>query len=483
MIQRASSRLAKFETNSSYQYGFLAAITLLAIVLRFYKLGEWSFWIDEIFTVRRVQAHINVETIIDQWWQPSLSLILTGGVLHVLGVSEWSARLVSAVIGIISIPVLYFPIKRLFGPGVGLVAAVLLAVSPWHLYWSQNARFCTSLMLLYSLAFFAFFFGIERDRPRYILVFLLLLFLAQGERLIALLLVPVVVCYLLLLKIMPFEKPPGLRPRNLLLILLPGIVVGIHQVYSLVATGWFYLSHAIDVFVGKPIDDPFRLLAFIGFNIGIPLMSLAFFGGIYLLLEKSRAGLFVFTSALVPLLLLVIVSPFIFAKDRYVFITLPSWIILAAIAVKETLSHFRERGIVLAIGVLVLLLADAGGANLLYYQINRGNRRDWKGAFALIQERRAENDIIVSTRPELGTYYLGQEVRWMGDITPDVAAKSGERIWFVTDSESVWVTGEIRMWVEENCELIDVRALRVPEDISLRVYLCDPRYNIAPETD
>ena len=193
MIQRASSRLAKFETNSSYQYGFLAAITLLAIVLRFYKLGEWSFWIDEIFTVRRVQAHINVETIIDQWWQPSLSLILTGGVLHVLGVSEWSARLVSAVIGIISIPVLYFPIKRLFGPGVGLVAALLLAVSPWHLYWSQNARFCTSLMLLYSLAFFAFFFGIERDRPRYILVFLLLLFLAQGERLIALLLVPVVV--------------------------------------------------------------------------------------------------------------------------------------------------------------------------------------------------------------------------------------------------------------------------------------------------
>jgi hypothetical protein len=35
----------------------LALITLLATALRFYKLGEWSFWIDEIFTINHAQLH------------------------------------------------------------------------------------------------------------------------------------------------------------------------------------------------------------------------------------------------------------------------------------------------------------------------------------------------------------------------------------------------------------------------------------------
>jgi len=156
MIERINSKLFQYKAHPSFQYWCLAAILLLAILLRFYKLGEWSFWLDELRTVERAQSHVNPEAIIGQWWQPSLSLILTGGTLDLLGTSEWSARLVSAIIGIVSIPALYYPVKRLFGGQAGLVASFLLAISPWHLYWSQNARFYTSLLLLYSLALLAF---------------------------------------------------------------------------------------------------------------------------------------------------------------------------------------------------------------------------------------------------------------------------------------------------------------------------------------
>jgi mannosyltransferase len=263
MIKRLSSILTNFETKSNYQYLLLMAITLLATALRFYKLGEWSFWIDEIFTIKRAQAHVNIEDILHWWWQPALSLILIDGALDTLGINEWSARLVPAVIGVISIPVLYFPIKKLFGPEVALIAVFLLAISPWHLYWSQNARFYTSLMLLYSLASFAFFFSLEQDRPWYILGFFLLLFLAVGERVIALFMAPVVICYLLLLKIMPFEKPPGLRARNLLFFLLPGIAFAIHEVYGFLTNGYIFLAHAYETFVGKPIDSPVRILILI----------------------------------------------------------------------------------------------------------------------------------------------------------------------------------------------------------------------------
>jgi hypothetical protein len=40
-----------------HQLPLLAAITLLALALRLYRLGEWSFWIDEVFTVNRIEFH------------------------------------------------------------------------------------------------------------------------------------------------------------------------------------------------------------------------------------------------------------------------------------------------------------------------------------------------------------------------------------------------------------------------------------------
>jgi 4-amino-4-deoxy-L-arabinose transferase-like glycosyltransferase len=177
--QRLIALNAKLDLNSGLQYWLLAAITLLALALRFFKLGQWSFWIDEIYTINHAQAHFSSLALILQHipphrnWVP-ISVISTASALNLAGTSEWSARLASVLIGVVSIPLLYFPIKRLFGVAVGLIAVLLLAVSPWHLYWSQNARFYTALLLFYTLALFAFFYGLERDRLRYILLFMLL---------------------------------------------------------------------------------------------------------------------------------------------------------------------------------------------------------------------------------------------------------------------------------------------------------------------
>jgi uncharacterized membrane protein len=104
-----------------------------------------------------------------------------------------------------------FSTEKIFGVQVALIALLLLAVSPWHIFWSQNARFYTSLMLFYAFALFSYFYGIESDRPLYIFAFIVLFYLAVSERLPAVFLFPVVLGYLLLLKILPFEKPSGLR--------------------------------------------------------------------------------------------------------------------------------------------------------------------------------------------------------------------------------------------------------------------------------
>jgi mannosyltransferase len=230
------------KADSKLQYALLSSVVFLALVLRLYRLGEWSFWIDEIFTINRAQAHYGSLELMVQHvppmvsWLP-LSFLFTGGTLSILGVNEWSARVIPAAIGVLSIPVLYFPIRHLLGAKVAIIAVLLLAVSPWHIYWSQNARFYSSLMLLYTLSLFAFYYGLERDRPRYLLAGMLLLYLAASERVFAALLVPTIVCYLISLYVLRFDRPLGFRPRNLLLLAVPVLAAGALEAESHIVGG------------------------------------------------------------------------------------------------------------------------------------------------------------------------------------------------------------------------------------------------------
>ena len=482
MIRKVSIKLDELEINHSVPYLLLAAITLLAVILRFYNLGVWSFWFDEISTINRAHAfYSGLESVIHNLPPAGnsvpLSVIFTGLVLNGLGTSEWSARLAPAVIGVISVPALYFPIRREFGTRVGLIAALLLAIAPWHIEWSQNARFYTSLMLLYNLALFAFFYAVERDRPGYILPFLLLLYLAMSERMIALMITPVVLSYLIFLRILPFEKPPGLRTRNLLIILLPAIVFGIYEIYGSISIGNSRILDTYLVFSPNRGPDSLRLLSFIVFNLGIPLVCLGFFAGIYLLTQKSRSGLFFFLGAVVPIGLLLLANPFLYTDERYAFITLPSWIILGALAIKEIFSETGSQGKVLVIGVMVLLLADAAYGNLMYFHVNNGNRLDWRSAYEQIQERMEDGDLFVSYWPALGAYYMGQEVLSLREVKLDLVIGSGKRVWFVIDKFAAWSALKKSQWVTKNAELIDVMYLRRQSDSQLRIFLYDPLHS------
>jgi hypothetical protein len=42
--------------NVVIEYLILAGIIMVAAVLRFYKLGEWSFWGDEVFSLSGVDG-------------------------------------------------------------------------------------------------------------------------------------------------------------------------------------------------------------------------------------------------------------------------------------------------------------------------------------------------------------------------------------------------------------------------------------------
>ena len=66
-----------------------------------------------------------------------------------------TARLVSAIAGALTVVPLYIGVRRCAGPVPAVLAAVLLAVHPWHIRYSQTAR-AYALLTLLSTTGFAF---------------------------------------------------------------------------------------------------------------------------------------------------------------------------------------------------------------------------------------------------------------------------------------------------------------------------------------
>jgi hypothetical protein len=213
---------------------------------------------------------------------------------------------------------------------------------------------------------------------------------------------------------------------------------------------------------------------FIILSIGIAVVALGFFSGGYLILEKSRAGLYISIGALIPVILIIAANPFMFTEKRYVFMTLPCWAILAAAGTKEIFSWSRGNGRLLAWGVLFMLVASALSTHLLYFTVNHGDRYDWESSFNFVAERKGEGDVIVSTRPQIGAFYFEGAIENYLKMTPEEIETDQYRYWFVVDSEIVWNNRVMKEWLDKNAEISDFQYLRVPEELNLRVYQYDP---------
>ncbi len=131
----------------------LGAIVALGAALRLSYLGDQALWFDEALSLEyarlpfsELMARLSVADVNT----PFFYLLLKG--MTLLGDSEFLLRLPSALAGILCLPVLHALGRRLGGPAVGLLAALLLATSSIHVRYSQEVRPYTLMALAAGLA-------------------------------------------------------------------------------------------------------------------------------------------------------------------------------------------------------------------------------------------------------------------------------------------------------------------------------------------
>lgn len=133
----------------------IAAITLLAAVIRFAVIGIPSFWPDEAFTINILDGSLShaLHTIPDTESTPPLYYLIAWGWAKVFGTSEEGVRSLSALCGVLTVPVVAAAATRLVDRRTGLVAALLMATNPFLIWFAQEARAYALLVLLAAIGF------------------------------------------------------------------------------------------------------------------------------------------------------------------------------------------------------------------------------------------------------------------------------------------------------------------------------------------
>ena len=136
------------------------ALLVVAAVLRLYRLGEESVWLDEALTWYRVtEQYTTVEILFVlplEDVHPPLYFLLMDLWTSVAGASESALRFPSVVFGVTSVGLLYLFGVKVFDRSTGAIAAALLAVSSFHLYYAQEARMYTLMTALTVVSFYFF---------------------------------------------------------------------------------------------------------------------------------------------------------------------------------------------------------------------------------------------------------------------------------------------------------------------------------------
>ncbi len=147
----------------------IGALTLVAALLRFFLIGSKTVWLDEAFSIWLAR-----QPLWDMWsWliridqHPPLYYTLLHGWVSLWGDLQGSVRMLSALCSSLAVPVFYAGVRRLTDRPSALIAALILAISPFHIRFAQEARMYGLLTLAVAVALYCVAVILqERDTPR-----------------------------------------------------------------------------------------------------------------------------------------------------------------------------------------------------------------------------------------------------------------------------------------------------------------------------
>ncbi|MDR3198303.1 MAG: glycosyltransferase family 39 protein [Planctomycetaceae bacterium] len=433
-------------------------LVVVAGVFRFAKLGEWSFGFDELFTTLETKILFGETAVPDEYLQNGTvkpentqyyrlpRLLCASYAVHRLGYAlfgedEFGSRTLPAIIGAISVGVLFLLAKPLMGFAGALILAMLVMVLPEHILHSQNNRFYIQSFLFVSVVMFL---GAEVAARRSVTAtfwlgvsaVLMVLSNSFGGIIwggVVFAVAADIVC----------SKNSG----------APLLSAGTGYVF-LILIAWSAVLFGIFVFHIAPLSDSWNsssvwgytplhtAMAFIN-KFGWSLFLFAILGaGITLFRFRNNGNTYWTILVLVSGVCVLLLPLKIVYNPFYGFLFIVPFLVTAAIFVREIYRLLSEsplpfRSIIAVLWVIAALLVNFPS---LYSYYQDGSRADHRAAFRYVAEHWEQGDRLTGIVMGTAQYYIPGN-------TPRIPLRSNntaERLQEILDGE---IGGNGRLWV------------------------------------
>ena len=427
-------------------------ITLLGLFLRL-VLANQSLWLDEAASV--VIASLPVKTLIQSLagdFHPPLYYLSLKPWLNLAGQNELLLRLPGIIVGTLTIPALYYLVKLIFVPKkpirleIAHLAALLLALNPLHIYYSQELR-----MYAFSafLAVLTWYFLIKKNFFTYTILtilsfytFYLSIFILVSQWFYVFGLYkkrysPKATAFLRFARSFARAQDDGRRELRLFILsnllfaisLLPWLPTLFNQLkgggyLTQALPGWSALSGSLSIKSLVLIPTKFSLgrISILPKNlyylvVGLVLSFLSLLLVFTLRVKRSRVFLLWF---FIPLGLALAVSFFtpILGYWRYIFL-LPAFSVLLAVGI----ASLPKKVLIINLSLLILLFLSS---QLYFFSNPRFHRENWSSLAELVSKKQ-DTLILVNFTDAFAPlkFYLPQTPVFptqvqLGQIRPDL---------------------------------------------------------------
>ncbi len=342
-------RIGGLSEDSSRRLFILVAIILLGAALRLAAMNGRVLLGDEVGTaLGTAQTYGQIMSRFSGWNTQPAYYFAARLSSQILSPGEFALRLPSLLFGLGGIIAIYFLASRLFDKRIGLVSALLLALSPYHLFYSQMARGYAMAATLSMLSFVWLLRFLDRrsltDAVLYVLSTTVAIYCHLGC-------IGIVPGQIVMALLIAYRRRGEARPvRTLLPIAFSVAVVGI------LILALYYPAMSEMLAYGRRFSGQTER----GFTLGfVPLLLATYMGGrgwsIYIfslfaalgfarLLRRGRADALLLVTWAGGVLLFYFLTDsrvYPWAYTRFFFITLPALIIVAAaglVAAADTLT-------------------------------------------------------------------------------------------------------------------------------------------------
>ena len=458
------------------EIAIVALLTLFAGGVRLYRLDVPGLWGDELSTVQGALSEggfiLRRLGYLPTRWGLRIQGLGPGtltsdgaGQWRKLGLDEFSARIPSCLLGIITVPLLYLATRRIVAAPTAALAGLFLALSHWHLLWSQSARFYSLQFLFYSLSLLHYY---RATRTRALAEYAA----AGALGILAILSQPTAGVILVVFGAhVVLRRLSGDLPR---FGRLPVAIVGLvgAALAAIVIRDVYSDPGEWTQFFQRPNAPPLRPLLQAAFYIQPGILLVGLISAYWLHRNGCRLGAFLLLAGVIPPVVFSIVGLVGFVEPRYSLVCLYPWLLLAAAgcaAVAEAIPPPRRP----LLAPLPVVALGASQMVCLHGYFTAGGYRSRVGeALAYVETHMRAGD-QVCTDPREGIYYLGKPV----DISirhKKELYQTDRRTWIVCGAKNQGLPS--RKWLAEKAVLkatFDTYIVGPSERV--RVYLFDPK--------